>query len=79
MSIVEQTKHLVRELSEAGQSLADSAAELVSDAADSVGESISAVAGRVSSVFDGSEQPASESGDAAGDANATNDNEADEQ
>lgn len=52
MSIVDQTKHLVEELSEAGQSLAHSAVDMVSNAAEAVSESVSALSERISNAID---------------------------
>lgn len=52
MSIVDQTKHLVEELSEVGQSLAHSAVDMVSSAAEAVSESVGALSERISGAID---------------------------
>lgn len=69
MSIVDQTKNLVEELSEAGQSLAHSAVDMVSNAAEAVSESVSSLSERISNAIDDmatDDAPASAAAEIAG-------------
>lgn len=47
MSIVDQTRQLLEDLSEAGQSLAHSAADMLSSAADAVSETVENLSQRI--------------------------------